>query len=347
MRWLIDWGAGKDFAGDETEWELGIAANANNCARKLCPCQVLRVGAADTPIIGTDDERSFGGSLQYLASLKEARDMLSSFMGQTILVKGNPVISDGSPQTYFSATTEQRANPYTNYLLGSQPPGSIIPGMELRDQSRLTYLATPNGAAQPVYPLEEWLIGGKLVDTLIGTLGRLLSSTDIAILGRASVSAGGNISAQQITRESTQLRLTSADRTLLSQLDTVSSTALQGDLREYVVNNYFVRNGFKSMEGKCGGNNCFDGVYIKGDTLYVVEVKPLKNNGSIKLSAESGNLPTQMSDGWIESAIDRLGRGSSDQRATAAAIRPAIEENRLVKIVTGVNSNGVSAVRVK
>lgn len=347
MRWLIDWGAGKDFAGDETEWELGIAANANNCARKLCPCQVLRVGAADTPIIGTDDERSFGGSLQYLASLKEARDMLSSFMGQTILVKGNPVISDGSPQTYFSATTEQRANPYTNYLLGSQPPGSIIPGMELRDQSRLTYLATPNGAAQPVYPLEEWLIGGKLVDTLIGTLGRLLSSTDIAILGRASVSAGGNISAQQITRESTQLRLTSADRTLLSQLDAVSNTALQGDLREYVVNNYFVRNGFESMEGECGGNNCFDGVYIKGDTLYVVEVKPLKNNGSIKLSAESGNLPTQMSDGWIESAIDRLGRGSSDQRVTAAAIRPAIEENRLVKIVTGVNSNGVSAVRVK
>ncbi|QHE94247.1 filamentous hemagglutinin N-terminal domain-containing protein [Pandoraea fibrosis] len=319
----------------------GLVDDAEN-EKNLVYLQRMMQAAGSTNSIGAQ-----GGVAQYLASMKEAQDMLSSFMGQTILVKGSPVISDGSPQTYFSATGEQRANPYTNYLLGSQPPGSIILGMELRDQSRLTYLATPNGAAQPVYPLEEWLIGGKLVDTLIGTLGRLLSSTDIAILGRASASAGGNISAQQITRESTQLRLTSADRTLLSQLDTVSNTALQGDLREYVVNNYFVRNGFKSMEGKCGGSNCFDGVYIKGDTLYVVEVKPLRSNGSIKLSTESGNLPTQMSDGWIESAIDRLGRGSNDQRATAAAIRSAIEENRLVKIVAGVNSDGVTAVRLK
>ncbi|QDX22357.1 hypothetical protein FP568_14600 [Pandoraea pnomenusa] len=87
VRWLIDWGAGKDFAGDETEWELGIAANANNCARKLCPCQVLRVGAADTPIIRTDQERSFGGSLQYTkSSLDEAVNGASVSAGNHLLI---------------------------------------------------------------------------------------------------------------------------------------------------------------------------------------------------------------------------------------------------------------------
>lgn len=82
------------------------------------------------------------------------------YMGKAIIVNGVAATADGAVQTYFSATPAQRADPTGNYLLNVQPPAPIVPGMELRDQNRLEQFATPNGSAQPVYPVEEWLIGG-------------------------------------------------------------------------------------------------------------------------------------------------------------------------------------------
>lgn len=51
-------------------------------------------------------------------------------------------------------------------------------------------------------------------------------------------------------------------------------------LTPLIPNNYFERNGFTALDGKCGAN-CFDGVYIKGDKVIINEVKPLSANGSI------------------------------------------------------------------
>ncbi|EON12802.1 filamentous hemagglutinin [Pandoraea sp. SD6-2] len=143
------------------------------------------------------------------------------------------------------------------------------------------------------------------------------------------------------------LRLTAEDRTLLVQLDSVTSPGVQEDLREYVVNNYFVRNGYKPLEGKCGANNCFDGVYVKGDTIHLVEVKPLKSDGSVKLNGPSDGFPTQMSQDWVENAVSRLYKGTAKQRATADVIMSALGNGKVMKIVTGADRKGITAVKIK
>ncbi|MGA4235147.1 hemagglutinin repeat-containing protein, partial [Ralstonia nicotianae] len=294
-----------------------------------------------------NSEGSRGGIEAYLKNLQTAQDMLVPYMGKAIIVNGVAATADGAVQTYFSATPAQRADPNGNYLLNVQPPAPIVPGMELRDQNRLEQFATPNGSAQPVYPVEEWLIGGQVAGKLAGTIGRLLESVDVAMLGRVTASPGGNISAQQITQEGLALRMSTADRALLSQIGNLPSSALQGDLREYVANNYFVRNGFTPMYGKCGSGNCFDGVYVKGDAVYINEVKPLNANGSIQLSGQSGSLPTQMTDAWVDNAISRLAKsGNPDAVRTAEILLQAKKDNTLVKIVTGVDSKGITAVKL-
>ncbi len=294
-----------------------------------------------------NSEGSRGGIEAYLKNLQTAQDMLVPYMGKAIIVNGVAATADGAIQTYFSATPAQRTDPTGNYLLNVQPPAPIVPGVELRDQNRLEQFATPNGSAQPVYPVEEWLIGGQVAGKLAGTIGRLLESVDVAMLGRVTASPGGNISAQQITQEGLVLRMSTADRALLSQIGNLPSSALQGDLREYVANNYFVRNGFTPMYGKCGSGNCFDGVYVKGNTVYINEVKPLNANGSIQLSGQSGSLPTQMTDAWVDNAISRLAKsGNPDAVRTAEILLQAKKDNTLVKIVTGVDSKGITAVKL-
>ncbi|KAF3460599.1 hemagglutinin repeat-containing protein [Ralstonia solanacearum] len=294
-----------------------------------------------------NSEGSRGGIEAYLKNLQTAQDMLVPYMGKAITVNGVAATADGAIQTYFSATPAQRTDPTGNYLLNVQPPAPIVPGVELRDQNRLEQFATPNGSAQPVYPVEEWLIGGQVAGKLAGTIGRLLESVDVAMLGRVTASPGGNISAQQITQEGLVLRMSTADRALLSQIGNLPSSALQGDLREYVANNYFVRNGFTPMYGKCGSGNCFDGVYVKGNTVYINEVKPLNANGSIQLSGQSGSLPTQMTDAWVDNAISRLAKsGNPDAVRTAEILLQAKKDNTLVKIVTGVDSKGITAVKL-
>jgi filamentous hemagglutinin len=169
----------------------------------------------------------------------------------------------------------------------------------------------------------------------------------VALAGKVGASSGGNISAQQITRAGVPARLSTAEQGTLTTIDTLPDTALQGAAREYVANSYFTRNGFTPLEGKCGSGNCFDGVYVKGNMVYLNEVKPLNANGSIRLSGPSGKMDTQMTDAWISSAIGRLKEGTPVQRQTAAAIEKVLNTPNLVKIVTGVNSNGMTIVKLQ
>ncbi|MBB1630552.1 hypothetical protein [Cupriavidus sp. UME77] len=296
-----------------------------------------------------NSEGARGGVRDYLANLQTAQDMLAPYMGKTISVNGVVAKADGAAQTFFSATPAQRADPYANYVLNLEPPGPVVPGVQVRDQARLERLAAQNGSAEPVYPAEELLVGGAVGNRVAGTVTRVVESLDVALAGRVGASASGNISARQITEEGMSVRLTLADRSLLSQLDKLASTGLQGEAREYVANNYFVRNGFKPLEGKCGSGNCFDGVYIKGDMVYVNEVKPLGADNSIKLSGKNlaTNLAPQMSDQWIAGAIKRLeGSGNADAISTAKILKYAIDNNRLTKMVTGVNKNGMTVVKI-
>ncbi len=289
-------------------------------------------------------EGAMGGLSSYLTNLQAAQDMLSQYMGKPILVRGSPMISDGSAQTYFSATPAQRSDQYLNSALGSLP-GSIAPGASQRDQDRLSNFATQNGAVKPDYTIEETVIGGILTNKIASTTARVGESIDVWLAGAVKPTDKGFISTGKVTMESMPVKLNTAEQGVLSQLDQLPSTELQGQAREYVANNYFVRNGFTPLDGKCGVN-CFDGVYVKGDKVYVNEVKPLNANGSIQLNVPSGGLPTQMSDAWIQRSIDRLkASGNPELVKTADTIESARANGNLIKVVSGVDSNGMSLIK--
>lgn len=193
--------------------------------------------------------------------------------------------------------------------------------------------------------------GGKIV--LDGTIevlsGRTWEASKIFNAGEVLLSPKGNLSAQQITRQGMPAALNDAAKGSLNDLPNLDNTAA-GSLREKVAKDYFESNGFTSLDGKCGANNCFDGVYIKGDKVVINEVKPLKDNGSISLSSnmESPQLGVQMTEEWISSRVGMLLRSGDPAKIQAAnAILNAGKNGNLVKIVAGLNANGMTMVKIK
>jgi filamentous hemagglutinin len=182
---------------------------------------------------------------------------------------------------------------------------------------------------------------------------RFAESLDVAFAGKVVESAKGNISASQLTEQGMSVRLTATEQSVLTKIDALPTTALQGEAREYVANNYFLRNGYQPLEGKCGSGNCFDGVYLKDGKVYINEVKPLNADGTVKLAgpsvrADGSTLDTQLSDSWVQYSIDRLASSSSaETRRAAGIIQKALDEKTLVKLVSGVDAAGMTIVKIK
>ena len=149
--------------------------------------------------------------------------------------------------------------------------------------------------------------------------------------------------------EGMPVKLTSSDLNMLSQIEKLPNTTLQGEVRELVADNYFIRNGYTPLNGKCG-SNCFDGVYLKDGKIYISEVKPLNTDGTIKLSPKNDatNLAAQMPDKWIADAIGALRRsGSPESIRTAHAISVAMDSCKLVKVISGINQDGMTVVKLR
>ena len=293
-------------------------------------------------------EGSMGAAQRYLNDYRAAQTMLQAKAGEVILVNGQTTISYGTAQTYFSATAAQRADASDNVNFFS-PQGSVIPNVGTRDANRLANLQVMNGSAVPDHTAEELLLGGAIGNKAATAAGKFIGELDVFVAGSVKPTPAGTVNAGKVGFEGVPVKLTAAEQAALSTLDRAGSVQAQGTLREIVVDSYFQRNGYKALDGKCGSGNCFDGVYIKGETIYINEVKPLNADGTIKLSGPSGALPTQMSDGWIRSAIGRLKEGTAAQREVASKIERAMnpETGTLVKITTGVNSNGMTIVKLK
>ncbi len=294
-------------------------------------------------------EGARGGLQRYIDALTTAQTMLMPYMGTPIVVNGQVAVADGSAQTYFSATAAQKADPYANTFLGSLP-SSIAPAPQVRDEDRIEKFSAINGSAVKDYSIEELLLGGKVVDAATKTTVRLLGSeADLAFAGIANSSSKGNISASQITYEGLSVKLSATESTLLKTLDKLPSSAA-GNVREYVADNYFLRNGWTKLEGKCGSSNCFDGVYVKGNQIVVNEVKPLNSDGTIRLSGgnDATDLQTQMSKQWVVDSIRKLANSNNPAaKETAALLDQAIKSGNLVKTVSGVNSQGMTVVKLK
>lgn len=293
-----------------------------------------------------NSEGARGELLGYLNTLSTAQSILAPYAGQPILVNGKSASVDGSLLTYFRATQVQRDDPYANESWGGIPD-PVFPNVAGRDLARLENFAAQNGSATPVYPVEQLLLGAAVTDRVVGTLGRYFESIEVGLAGTLGSSARGNISAQKVTMEGMSLSLSAEEQGLVSGLEGVASNEASGKLRESVANSYFIRNGFTPLEGKCG-TNCFDGVYMKDGKIYINEVKPLNADNSIKLTPDSGTLPTQMSDDWILYAANRLKQTKDPVlQNTGRIILDAIESGNVIKVVTGVNSQGATAVKLR
>ncbi|MCR8961061.1 hemagglutinin repeat-containing protein [Variovorax sp. S2] len=298
-----------------------------------------------------NSEGARGGVERYVQDLREAQNILSPYVGSPIVVNGvtqHSYGSNGDVQTYFSATPEQQADPYINTFFG-QAASLIVLDLAKRDATRLENFRARNGSATPDHIVEELVLGGAIINRGLGTVARLAESLDVALAGKVVPSSGGNISAQKMTMEGMPVKLTSSDLNMLSQIEKLPNTTLQGDVRELVADNYFIRNGYTPLNGKCG-SNCFDGVYLKDGKVYVSEVKPLNADGTIKLSPQNTttNLKPQMSDDWITDTVKTL-RDSKIPASirTADAIEAARKSGNLVKIVSGVNQNGMTIVKLR
>jgi filamentous hemagglutinin len=295
-----------------------------------------------------NSEGGMGMLNAYVQSLQEAQQILARSGGKPITVAGRPVLGgDSSVQIYFSATPAQRADDWTNRFFG-QVPDRIMWGADMRDQDRADLMHVTNGSALPDTTIEQMLIGGKLQSTLGRTLGDAIARAPISAAGDVAASSSGNIAASKISTQASQAAFSAAEQALMAQIDQLPNTTLQGNLREYLVDNFFTRNGFTSLEGKCGPN-CFDHIFTDGKQVYIVETKPLAGNGSIKLSPQNPatNLPAQMSDSWIDAALSRL-RESGDPTAAASAntVAAARASGNLTKLVIGVDANGLTIVRL-
>lgn len=144
------------------------------------------------------------GNYQVLQSfqqnLAQAQQIVQGMSGQPVLgTTGNPIIADGSVVKSFQSTTAQYQD--TN-ILGNGPVGGMAtvrglgpgntPGTVgwqpsgvdsvLRQQisqlqsDTLQRASTPNGAATPVYPVEEVFIGGAAAKVATGVLGAVLAA---------------------------------------------------------------------------------------------------------------------------------------------------------------------------
>jgi filamentous hemagglutinin len=294
-------------------------------------------------------EGATGRLSAYLEGLKEARTMLAPYAGQPIILNGKVELSNGAAQTYFEATSAQRADSWSNRVLG-EIPSPIVSGVLARDEQRLERFGAINGAAAPDYTVEDLLLGGALQNRLVGVAARVWTDMEVALAGKAVSSASGNISARQLTEMGMQATLTSGERDMLQQAAAQSSTSLKGQVSEYVTDSYFARNGYRQIEGKCGADNCFDSVFVRGDKVYVAETKPLGSDGSIKLNGPnpSTRLDAQMTDAWIDGAIARLKtEGTESARATAQLIQRAKDNGSLVKLVAATGKDGLVFLKLK
>nr|WP_227559188.1 VENN motif pre-toxin domain-containing protein [Acinetobacter bereziniae] len=197
-------------------------------------------------------------------------------------------------------------------------------------------------------------IGGKKLGYEGGQVGNLTSikrilENDPAKLPSVKTSTSGNISAKQITENGKIIdppkEVLNKQQQLLNNTDNNKS----GILREEIADSYFKNSGYTKLESKCG-SNCFDGVYMKNGEIYVVEVKPLKERGSVKLNSanQSTVLDVQMSDKWIVSRANELTRSNNAQAvATGRAIIKASREGKPInKIVVGVNDSRAITVNL-
>ncbi|MBB3214889.1 trehalose-6-phosphatase [Herbaspirillum sp. Sphag1AN] len=171
----------------------GMVDDTENAKNKAYLAQLVQ--AASDP----NSEGARGRLESYLNALQVSQDMLSPYVGKTIVVNGQTQMGAGAAETYFSATDSQRQNKYinTNPITGEMPD-PIALGKDERDAARISNFKALNGSATPDYTVEKFLASlgvGKAVSGLIGKwLGTEAAATTDGVSATTSSEAAGGTS---------------------------------------------------------------------------------------------------------------------------------------------------------
>jgi uncharacterized membrane protein YgcG len=150
------------------------------------------------------------------------------------------------------------------------------------------------------------------------------------------------------------IRVKPTEQTLVNIIDDIVQAGdAAGTKTEQLADALLTRDGYTKIDAKFGGNNGFDGVYVKGDPanptdIIINESKQMNSAGSIKLNPGNANtgLPPQMSDTWVDQTIVNM---RTNANPSIQNLGNVLSSNRslITKTVTSVDKTTSEVVVVK
>ena len=174
---------------------------------------------------------------------------------------------------------------------------------------------------------------------------RLADPSSIRKMEHITPAPGGYVNATKVGKGRKVRASEAGMKAEIDRLKTMDNYTL-GNASEELANDLFKHDGYefhRSHLPGANGNQGFDGVFIKRDAsgniedIIINETKQVRADGAIQLNNASGQLPQQMSDGWIDDVIRRMKAQNSDLRELAVVIEQAKRDGRVTKVITGVD----------
>jgi filamentous hemagglutinin len=277
--------------------------------------------------------------------LKSAQEILNADAGKPIIMPNGQIQlgSDGKPQTYFSATDAQKADPYGNIFPGGSPSTTVsgIPGKVQRDLERLERLTAINGSTTPDTTIEELLIGARIPGKTAGSVVKVTNTTERTALIGSSKSAQDALLASGGALDKAGQPL--LDMKYLSN----AQKERMGDLFGADTVKQIVPDGQKISRSQGVGTTGIDDLYKVNRTdvdYVVVEYKFVGQDG--KTGAQVLSTPAdgkQGSNGWI-SGSGRIEKAVGD--TNAPAVYDAIRSGRFESWVVTTRPDGSTFTQV-
>nr|WP_235513426.1 hemagglutinin repeat-containing protein [Burkholderia pseudomallei] len=309
----------------------------------------------------------------FMQNLQIAQNAINQMSGYTISGTTGPLVADGSPVKTFQSTNAQFKDSSLLGTPGGTPQTAGIDSQYYASpngpspqqvvgfaQDQITKAGTSRDAIAPEHTAEDFIaatMGGGLatgavkaiVGRVIGAIADVAASKSLSALEGATPAvptASGFVNATKVCESGCVLNASTPEQQTLVQT-IMQKGDPSGQLTEDLINSISKSEGYSSLAGgKYGANNGFDHVLedASGNVTLLIDSKQI-TNGSFSLSANGAGGNMQLSNGWIDSVLNRLDSTSPAYQA----IEQARATGKLITAVAGVDrSTGqVIAVPVK